>query len=77
MQKRNIEVIIFNRTPAKAIRRTCRHIMKERGKEAKTMTEYTDRKKRRHRVIQRVLEDDHKDTEEEIVEALYRIFDRD
>ena len=40
------------------------------------MAEYTDLKNHRHRVIQRVLEDDRKDTEEEIVEALYRLFSK-
>ena len=41
------------------------------------MAEYTDVKNRTYRIVQRVLDiDDRKDTEEEIVEALYRLFNR-
>ena len=39
------------------------------------MAEYTDVKNCTYRIVQRVLETgDRKDTEEEIVEALYRLF---
>ena len=39
------------------------------------MAEYTDVKNRTYHIVQRVLEiGDRKDTEEEIVEALYRLF---
>lgn len=41
------------------------------------MAEYTDVKNRTYRIVQRVLDiGDRKDTEEEIVEALYRLFNR-
>ena len=41
------------------------------------MAEYTDVKNRTYRIVQRVWDiGDRKDTEEEIVEALYRLFNR-
>lgn len=39
------------------------------------MAEYTDRKNQTYRIVQRVLDiGDRTETEEEIVEALYRLF---
>ena len=41
------------------------------------MAEYTDRKNQTYRIVQRVLDiDDRTETEEEIVEELYRLFSR-
>ena len=41
------------------------------------MAEYTDRKNQTYRILQRVLDiDDRTETEEEIVEELYRLFSR-
>ena len=41
------------------------------------MAEYTDVKNCTHRILQRVLDiDDRTETEEEIVEELYRLFSR-
>ena len=41
------------------------------------MAEYTDRKNQTYRILQRVLDiGDRRETEEEIVEELYRLFSR-